>query len=55
MFTWYKLYNSVPYESVVKGVSVDTKGPRPEFCEDKATGQAEGPARPDEQETRHGR
>ena len=55
MFTWNKLYNSVPYESVVKGITVNTRGPRPEFCEDKVKSKAEEAVRPDEQETGHGR
>ena len=54
MFTWWKLYNSVPYESVVKRLSVDTKGSRPEFCGDEEERRTEESLRPDKQETSHG-
>jgi hypothetical protein len=52
MFTWWKLYKSVPYESVVRGLSVDSKGERPEFCDEELNKQSE---RPNEQETSNGR
>ena len=55
MFTWYKLYNSVPYETVVKGLSLDTVGPRPESCDGEEDRRANQSARPDEQEKRHDR
>lgn len=55
MFTWWKLYKSVPYESVVGGLSVDTNGPRPEFCDTEVNREAEQASRPDEQETSNGR
>ena len=55
MFTWWKLYKSVPYESAVGGLSLDADGPRPESCDTEVNGQAEQDSRPDEQETSHGR
>ena len=55
MFTWSKLYKSVPYESVVKGLGVDIKGEKPKFCDNESNKQAEEPLRPDEQETGNGR
>jgi hypothetical protein len=55
MFTWSKLYKSVPYESAVKGLSVDTTGEKPEFCDNETNKQPEEPLRPDEQETSNGR
>lgn len=54
MFTWYKLYKSVPYETVVKGLSVDTVGPRPGSCDEEGDRRAEQSAGPDEQEKSHG-
>ncbi|HWP43498.1 MAG TPA: hypothetical protein VNO14_09710 [Blastocatellia bacterium] len=55
MFTWWKLYNSVPYESVVGGLSVDTKGAIPEPCADEKNGDAGESARRGDEETSHGR
>jgi len=48
MFTWWKLYNSVPYETVVRGSDFDTKGPTPEFCDGEQGGRDE------EQEAKNG-
>jgi hypothetical protein len=54
MFTWWKLYKSVPYESAVERLSDDTICPGPEFCDDDRESRASQSVRPDEQETSHG-
>jgi hypothetical protein len=54
MFTWWKLYNSVPYETVVRGLDVDTKGPTPEFCDGERSGRTGEQERDEQQEAKNG-
>jgi len=54
MFTWSKLYKSVPYESVVSDLSVDTAGERPVFRDAETDKQAEESLTPEGEEAGHG-